>query len=427
MMKNLFSKTALSLLATASLFTSCIGDGDDTLVLEEGSRIEAGRDETKVVSSSESATFVRNGFTVTVPFGSVPKTNSNSDGKVAFSITQAEELPASLPSGVSVIRESSIKVEPMNFTFNSPITIKVPTQGEDIDKVALLRYNEYTNAWEEVPFSSINSDGTVSVSIIELGYFVLVKKNTSGQLGGVHISKRYLDEDYYYYLTLTPVNGNTQGIKRISFAPNGNDLYMANVPLGNYYATVSRERRSSLGQVSSSVQYCATNYTCNVTRALVKGSGSYETYTGWTELTISEDNWSDGRTNAWGTVTSTYGTGKFQATLTWVNATSDSYTDYDLHLYGPDNLHVYFSNKRQGVFELDRDWIREVGNATENLYNTDENIPSGTYTVKVHHYSGQTGKRYNCRIIMDGVVVKSVTSSIPTNGVYQDIYSFTIE
>lgn len=426
-MKTCFNKAILWAFLSSFALVSCIGDGDDTLVLEEGSRIESGKDETRIVSSSESATFVRSGFTITVPHGAVPHNDQGKDGKVSFSVTKNENLPAQLPAGTSIIRDANIKAEPMNFTFNSPLTIKIPTQGEDLSKVALLRYNEFTNSWEEVPFSSINDDGTVSVSVIELGYFVLVRKTSENRLGGVRIKKEYLNEDYYYYLTLTPVNGSENEAKRIAFAANGEDLHMANLPLGNYRVTLTRELRKTLGEASSKTEYYTVSGTINVTTTLIKGNGGYETYSGWRDITLSDIYWQTGRPDAWGTVTTTYGTGKFQATLTWVNASASSYTDYDLHLYGPDGLHVFFSNKQEGVFELDRDWIRDVGNATENIYNVNDVIPSGTYTVKVYHYSGTVGKRYNCRVIIDGVVVKSVTGAIDQNKQLDDIYTFTVE
>ena len=134
--------------------------------------------------------------------------------------------------------------------------------------------------------------------------------------------------------------------------------------------------------------------------------------------------WDDGRPSEWGTETKTYGTGKFQATLTWTNPSSEFYTDYDLHLSGPNNLHVYYSNKKQGCFELDRDWIRDPGDAVENIYSINDNFPAGTYVVKVNHFSGAMGRLYNCRIIMNGKVVKSVSGA---TGDTNEIYRFVVE
>lgn len=387
--------------------------------------IQEGQDETQVVSTSESVTFNRAGFTLTVPRGTVPKKTSGEDGKVAFSVSRANELPTPLPDGYTMVNAASIKIEPMNFVFNSPLIMNVPAQGYNVSELALLHYNEYTNSWENVPFSSINTDGTVSVSIIELGYFILVKKPESQKTGGVHINKRFLDEEYYYYLTLIPTSNMDNDIKRISFAANGKDVYMANVPLGRYEAVVSRELRTSLENDSRKIEYSTEYISVNVENVLSSGNGDYDTFTGWTEVVLG-NKWTTGRPNIWGTPTPTYGTGKFQATLTWVNSEGDA-TDYDLHLFGPSEMHVYYSNKQSSSFELDRDWLHESGNAIENIYSINDNFISGTYYVKVNHYGGVTGKRYNCRVIMDGVVVASTSGAITTNKTYDDIYSFVIE
>lgn len=314
----------------------------------------------------------------------------------------------------------------MNFVFYTPLKLDIPAQIINPTEMRLLRYDDYSNSWETVPFSSINEDGTVSVSIIELGYFVLVKQNTTQEMGGIHISKQYLDDDYYYYLTLIPEESSGTGIKRIAFAPNGNDIYMANVPLGKYVAVISRELRNNLSDSYQGIQYYNSLLNISVSKKLVSGAGKYDTYTGWVEISLPSAGWRDGRPDdAWGTATVTYGTGKFQATLTWVNTSSEA-TDYDLHLFGPSDIHVYFAHQQAGSFELDRDWLHERGNAIENIYSIDDNFTAGEYTIKVHHYSGTLNRRYNCRIIIDGVVVRSVSGAISTYKEYDDIYSFTV-
>lgn len=428
----LFSIACVGMLFTSTALTSCSSDDDpevqqEEIIVEEIEEPETG-DRTVVVSSSESATISNIGFRLTVPMGAVPKNNSGTDGRVAFSISHIsnEELPAPVPSGCSIINEARVKIEPMNFVFNTPLTMKLPSKGINISNIQLLHYNEYTSSWENVPFSIINSDGTVSVSIIELGYFILVKKTTRNQMGGVRILNRYLDENYFYYLTLIPANNSNESIKRISFAPNGNNLYMTNVPLGKYIAIVARELRNSLNDASQKIEYYNTNIYAEVKDLLTIGDGNYDTYGGWTDLTIG-NNWFEGRPDdAWGQKTTTYGTGKFQATLTWVNS-SEGATDYDLHLFGPNNMHVFYSDKRSSTFELDRDWLTEYGNAIENIYSINDTFTPGEYQVKVHHYSGTLGRRYNCRVIVDGIVVKSVSGSISTNKQFDDIYSFTVD
>ena len=434
--KNLFSLAAVSAkclclvaaLATAFSLASCSSDDDDEGIETEEATIEEGEDITQVVSSSETASFVRAGFSITIPYGAVPKNSDGEDGKVAFSVTRIDDMPAELPSGTNIANNASIKLEPMNFIFSSPLTIIVPSQGCEMSKVALLRFNDYSEDWDVVPFSTLNTGGTASASILELGYFVLVEYEDELSFGGMHVASDYLSSNYYYYLTLTSSEATetstAETTKRISFAPNDEDLYMTNIPLGTYDVTITRELRSSLATESSSLEYCELGEV-TISEPLEANGDSYSDYSGWKEISLQNVDWTSGRPDAWGEETVTYGTGFFQATLTWVNATGST-TDYDLHLYGPD-IHVYYSNKSDGAFELDRDWLHEVGNATENLYSVSDEISAGDYEVKVRHYSGVTGKRYNCRVIMDGVVVTSVTGSISQNGQYDDIYSFTVE
>lgn len=367
------------------------------------------------ISSSESGTIVAGGSSLFVPKGSVPKNQNNEDGKVTFSIQKTDDLPHGLPSGNTMLNGGAYKVEPMNFTFNTPLTLTVPLGGKSANEVALLRYNESTGSWEEIPLSETNGT-TATAAVIDLGYFVVVEKGQSAT-GGIHINNSYLESGYEYYLTLIPTTGTAS--KKISFA-KGKDLYMANVPLGNYTPSLSRKPLSNPDQV----EYCNLPSPLVVSDRLIAGNGGFETYRGWTELSIpTTGSWINGRPDGWGQATTTYGTGKFQATLTWVN-TNGSIVDYDLHLEGP-NTHIYFGAKSNGYFELDRDWTSPLGNAIENIYSINESLPSGTYRVYVNLYRGAAGKPFNCRIILNQTVVKSVSGSLSHGS--QDIYTFTIE
>ena len=399
-----------------------VSNGNDTNVDEPDD------DATQVVSSDEGRTFRRYGYTVIVPKGAVPRNSSGGIGRVAFSIQLAEDLPTPLPNGMTLLERGNVKIEPMNFTFNSPLTIKVPLRGFNASDVYVYWYDAYTGGWRLIPFSKINTDGTASITMIELGQFVVVRNSTgtgTNQMttGGIHIARQYIQSGYYYYLTLTPRNSYASS-KSIAFTSNGEDLYMAGVELDTYTATVTRERRSSTNADAATTETATLN-NVTVSTKLTKGNGGYSSYSGWTELSLANVNWNDGRPNNWGEPTKTYGTGKFQATLTWVN-TNSSATDYDLHLTTPSG-EVYYSNKQAGAFELDYDWTTPAGNAIENIYSIRDDFASGTYKVRVHHYSGVQGKRYNCRIIVNGTVVKSVTGAINTNDAYDDIYSFTIQ
>ena len=387
---------------------------------------------TQIISSSESAILNKGGFKLSVPKGAIPENDKGGDGKVAFSAQEFDQLPAPLPDGLSAIEGTGMKFEPMNFTFRTPLTLEVPLKGYNADEVGLYRYNEATGLWELLPFSSVD-DELASVSVIDLGYFILAKKESSVHTGGLFIDKKFFDAGYYYYVTLIPLDGSMDGIRRIGFAADGSDLYMSNIPFGEYKVELAREQKNNWQDASSATQYISNDIIIAINTPLRGGNGGFGSYTGWTELTTEdiaghEFYWVNGRPDyAWGEETKTYGTGKFQATLTWVNV-SESITDYDLHLTVPgSSKDVYFGNKNVGAFELDRDWISTLGNATENIYSINDEFTPGTYKVRVHHYSGVIGKRYNCRILIDGVVVKSVSGAITTNKQYDDIYSFTIE
>lgn len=406
------------LMLPAILGTSCLDNGDDTIVLQS-EKLEKGV-EARVVSTDQSATIRNNGYVLRIPMNAVPKTNAGNTGKVAFSISPLDELPAHMPSGITYVNNTAIKMEPMGFVFDSPLTIQIPTKGNDPSELVLLRYNEYTGEWENVPFSVVDEEGNIEVSVIELGIFAVGKTQAALNYGGIRIKRSDLNRDYVYYLTVVSSNSNES--KRISYADNGQDLYMSNLPLGTYTVNISRQRRNGLNNASSEGQYLS-NISVRVQTKLIKGDGGYDSYSGWTLVSLSSQNWNSGRPEYWGEATTTYGTGAFQATLTWVN-NSSSATDYDLHLTGP-NTHVYFGAKRGVGFELDRDWLQQSGNAVENIYSISDDMPKGEYRVYVHHYSGATGKRFNCRVIINGVVVKSVTGQV-TESTY-DVHSFRIE
>ena len=89
---------------------------------------------------------------------------------------------------------------------------------------------------------------------------------------------------------------------------------MAGVEPGTYSASITRENRSSTNSDASTTESATLN-DIKVSTTLTKGNGGYDTYTGWTELSLSNIIWSNGRPGNWGEATKTYGTGKFQATL----------------------------------------------------------------------------------------------------------------
>jgi len=389
-----------------------------------GVNSDDGEDATFIVSTDKSGIFHRNGYTFTIPTGAVPKGDNGNDGSVAFSVEKVpvSGLPGSAPSGVDFVDGSGIFASPSNFVFGSPIVIDVPLNGIDPGRACLYHWNSITGLWEVVPFSSINSDGTASVSVLELGYFVVGIRSAQSQMGGIMVKKAQIPNGYYYYLTIVPSNGVESS--SVSFTSGGTDLYMANVAMGSYQVQITRERRSSLDSQASVIESATVILPLEVRTALQPSGSSYSSYHGWTVLNLSDVRWNNGRPSFWGEETVTYGTGVFQATLNWVNY-DGSTTDYDLHLTTPNGNEVYYSNKKADGFELDRDVTSSIGNCTENIYSISETLPAGTYKVRVHHYSGVTGRSYNCRVIINGRVVRTYVGV--TNSDYQEISTFTLQ
>ena len=99
------------------------------------------------------------------------------------------------------------------------------------------------------------------------------------------------------------------------------------------------------------------------------------------------------------------GTGDFQATLTWVNNdTRDA--DLDLHLYGPNEMHVFYNNEisSDGKLRLDRDWQDEPGSAVENIFsNKGAKLSGGTYRLVVNHFDGSLPIDFSVRVVLNKV------------------------
>lgn len=407
--------------AVSLSLTSCLDNGDETIALNQKIATIASGNATEVVSSDEYSILSRDGYRLTVPVGAVPRNSSNTSGKVAFSITsiEEEELPFSLPSG-AILADGvpAVKIEPMGFRFNSPLILEFNTLNNSMDKLALMRYDENSGTWESVPVSRWDN-GIATVSVIELGVFCVVTYPQAGDTGGIRIKDVSLGENECYYLMAR--KGTEQF--RMTFSRNAETLYMANIPLGDYTVQVARQTRDGFDQESVFTAF-SQQFHVNVDNSLIRTGSNYNEYTGWTDIDISQLTWTDGHPTSWGTPTTTYGTGKFQATLTWTNIEGNT-TDYDLHLFGPNDYpHVYYSESSGGGFELDRDWTHDKGSAIENIYTVSENIAEGDYSIKVHHYSGSTGKRYNCRVILDGMVIKSVSGVVDSG--FDEICTFHI-
>jgi hypothetical protein len=433
--------TAIMIAIFYALFTfSCLDEGDNTLLLPVPDTQEQPEVNTVTGTSGSYTQVSRNGFLLTVPIQSIAETSGGNEGRLVFSLETTEDLPRPLPSGLSKIGDVA-KIEPFNFNFKTPLTLALPIgSGQDVENVSVYRFNESTNTWERIPVSGFG-DRTVIVSIFSLGYFVVVKntETVENTLGGIRFVHPSTQKKYFYSLTLSDYSGSASGYSlngaNAYTIPLGNGTpdvatYIPYIPRGSYYVYVTREERSTISSELTSIEYYSTYIRLNVEGVLNRQSGqainNWNAYSGWTNLVLGSGSWISGRPSIWVAPTQTYGTGKFQATLTWVNATSST-VDYDLHLYGPNALHVYYSNKTQGCFELDRDWLTGIGNAIENIYSINDQFPAGEYTIKVHLFGGTTGKEFNCRVLYEGRVVQSIRNSLSQSKAFYDIYTFTVK
>lgn len=102
------------------------------------------------------------------------------------------------------------------------------------------------------------------------------------------------------------------------------------------------------------------------------------------------------------------GSGTFQASLTW-NTTAD----LDLYVEEPDGTTIAYFNRISSTTggQLDVDDLNGYG--PENIF-YEEAPPSGTYTVKVDHFSGASPTNYNVTITNNGVT-QSYSGSISSN------------
>lgn len=370
------------------------------------------------------------GYKLNVIPGTVPANNSGTSASVAFSIETKVTPTKELPSTATRVSDF-IKAGPEGFSFRWPVKITIPySSSTDAQAVRILYYNALLDKWVIVPANEIdNTNHTISTDVINLGYFCAATISSSFSKpasddadGGFEFQG---DNTYYYTLTVATVS-NWKYPSQAAWYPNligasgSTGSYPAGGPLpithihlaqATYQIWVSRTKPGTLSTLP-----VIETYTVPATGTIgqpVYYNGPLTNGNGWTGLSMpSGGSWVEGTPDNWPAPTVTYGTGEFQATLTWVN-TSNKYTDIDLHLYGPNSMHVYYGNttSSDGTCQLDRDWRSEYGNAVENIYSL-STMPSGTYTIRVNLYSG-IPNNYSVRVIWKGSV-KTYTGSVST-------------
>lgn len=382
-----------------------------------------------ISSTSSGAVTTASGYGVQVIPGSVPPNAQGASANVTFSI-ESPAVPPKALSSFAQAKSEIFKVGPDGFSFRWPVKVLIPFKNAEANQVRAVYFDPLLDRWKVIPASNIdNTKKVMEVDALNLGYFAAAtvsqgfsKTNADDYDGGFEMTGA---SDYYYTLTVKSVSnykypyqaawyGNLVGQSGSTGSnPTGGPKQPTHIilPQATYEIWVSRTKPGTLSELPKLYTYTipATGTISNpvsYTSALSSG-------TGWTSLAMpSGGEWKEGSPADWPTPTNTYGTGEFQATLTWVNNSSKK-SDVDLHLYGPNNMHVFWDADKaaDGTLELDRDWMEEVGNAIENIYSLKQ-MTKGTYTIKVNLYSG-SATTYSVRVIR-AANVKTYSGTVST-------------
>jgi hypothetical protein len=384
----------------------------------------------QVISTTGSGTLTTtSGYGVRVIQGAVPPNAQGSSASVTFSIESPVTPPKALPSTAQA-KSEIFKVGPDGFSFRWPIKVVIPFKNAEANQVRAVYFDPLYDRWTVIPASKIdNTKKVMEVDVINLGFFAAAtvsqgfsKTNADDMDGGFEMTG---STDYHYTLTVKSVSNfkypyqaawftNLVGLTGSSgINPIGGSIQPTHIhlPQATYEIWITRTKPGTFTEAPKIYTYTIpANATISspVTYTSALSSG-----TGWSSLPMpSGGEWKEGTPATWPKATNTYGTGDFQATLTWVNNTI-KYSDVDLHLFGPNNIHVYWDSDKSsdGSIELDRDWQEEVGNAVENIYSLKQ-MPKGTYTIKVNLYSGKPTS-FSVRVIRFGSV-KTYNGTVTT-------------
>lgn len=381
----------------------------------------------KEVSNDQGGSVSQSDYSILMLPNSLMQTNPNQIPSVTLSIEVGAETPVNIPSTYQLIGQV-VKFGSEGFVFNYPLQLIFPVgDATDCENFVVIYFDELEEDWVEIQITDILSEpNRVAISSFKLGTFALARKSNlrSNQphraYGGVRIG-RNVDWNVFYSLTIkdfipkyqvTPnqaarfIGYNATSLWEAETFHTRNPLAMV-IPQGEYHIWVSKLEINSGRWFTYSVP-CHIVVDRPLNRVWLTWSlNMVELYREWYDLSdcLTGGTWIEYRPDELPIPSETVGTGKFQATLTWTNS-ANSTADLDLHMYGPNNVHIYWDNKSEPdfAFELDYDWIDEPGNAVENIYSVSDDITPGRYKIAVHNYYGVSQKRYNVRIINNGVV-----------------------
>lgn len=433
-----------------------------------------------VTSSTRGRLETSSGYLLHVPEGAVPQTTGGTDATVQFSIEtgiQAGQLPAPLPADAKLVSDVA-KFGPDGFQFAWPLDVGLPVPSlGDTEPLNVLRYVPERGAWLRFPYSFVPTEngGLLSVSAHDLGYTAVTRSRSAGQKAGADAVAQFdyscptcdgcirftgprLDERCPW---------DTQGRDRTCdyfLVPKNVQLkyrdqsYLYADVLSTIYKTGSRPDASPAASTmffmpQGTYEFCATASQWFIPGAALPLPGKW-TFSKLVTVTIDQAchnesifyDWKGVSPFAWPQdgvwdeppvecpglandhATRPVGTGEFQATLTWTNTAARS-ADMDLHLYGPNGIHVYWSAKKSldGSLELDVDhWSKDPGTFVENIYSL-KRMPAGDYrlTVALYNQGAGRGMDVNVRTIRAGRV-QTYVRSLADGGQEMTIEQFTV-
>lgn len=380
-----------------------------------------GNGTTQSATSDQRQTIEYDGFRMEVHLGDVPRLAGGAAGTVTFSLNTSSDIESGItpvPSGYTVIGKY-LKAGPESFNFNSPIQLFFPAGSQNSPQdLAVLQYSDATQDWRIVSTSDIDTAGKkIGVDLLSLGYFVLVKQNLLDNASDFRQGGCVYDcppEPFMnYILTVQSVTPEKATILSLYSGGLIGRAYQGPIFLG------CPEGKTKAIVPQGSISFWVTRSNCQANPPVIEtysipapvtvsdplvfiGWSTYDAVTYVPFCLPSGGTWIAGRPENWPQPTVPVGTGTFQATLTWLNTGSNA-ADLDLHLFGPNNLHIFWQNTTSPNFSLDRDWTTTNGNAIENIFSTTTTIPSGDYRVNVAHFQG-FAKSFNCRVIVNGSV-----------------------
>jgi len=403
------------------LFSGCQKTEEETPVTPPTG---TGEGVTATYTSTTNGTVAYDNFSLIVDKGDVPTLTSGDPGSVTFSMNTSSTIESgytAVPSGYTIVSKY-LKAGPESFTFNAPIQIYFPASSQSSPQgLMVMNYRPETQSWKIITVAAIDTaNKKVAVDVLTLGYYVLVKSNATTDASDFRQGGCVFDrEDLWTNYILTVKSAALEKPEQLALFANG---FIGGTYTGPIFLGCPNGKTKAIvpqGTIEFWVSYSICNgsdqriYTYSLPATVTVsdplnfiGWSTYDAVT-YVPFTLPVGGtWVLGRpggsggTGAWPPATVPYGSGVFQSTLTWVNA-GGTVADMDLHLYGPNGIHIYYGNRTTADFSLDRDWRSTLGNATENLYSVRSVMPSGEYTVKVVNYSGST-MSFNTRVVLNG-------------------------